>query len=398
MRNSEGQLTTFPLLRIGCEMVINAEIIREELVSVVGSLDAPLQRAKNAGIPEASEALKLCAERAHKAWSNSYLGYHANVYYLRLEPPPPDAMFDPAWGLSEDMFVSRTSGEWCRWSPESLRQELFRMAGIRSIETIMKEVSVLKESASDAKEAIISSLMIYSEHKQDPLLRRIRDEVDQSEFHTMQDFLNGMLPKRGTVMSADSVAMSQGFQTPPHMQVWAQAFTIENVLTVATKVQKAAQRAAAHLDKYAAMLSPRNDKPSKIFIGHGRSLLWRELKDFLKERLGLNPDEFNRVPVAGTTTISRLETMLNGACFAFLIMTGEDEQKDSRLTARQNVIHEVGLFQGRLGFSRAIILLEDGCEEFSNIVGLSQIRFPKGKIGACFEEVRQVLEREGLLK
>lgn len=63
------------------------------------------------------------------------------------------------------------------------------------------------------------------------------------------------------------------------------------------------------------------------------------------------------------------------------------------MIARQNVIHEAGLFQGRLGFMRAIVLLEEGCEEFSNIHGLGQIRFP----APAFEEVRQVLEREGFL-
>ena len=56
-----------------------------------------------------------------------------------------------------------------------------------------------------------------------------------------------------------------------------------------------------------------------------------------------------------------------------------------------NVVHEAGLFQGRLGFSRAIILLEESCEEFSNIHGLGQIRFPKGNIKAVFEDVRQLL-------
>jgi hypothetical protein len=35
---------------------------------------------------------------------------------------------------------------------------------------------------------------------------------------------------------------------------------------------------------------------------------------------------------------------------------------------------------GRLGFERAIILLEDGCQEFSNIHGLGQIRFPNATL------------------
>ena len=89
--------------------------------------------------------------------------------------------------------------------------------------------------------------------------------------------------------------------------------------------------------------------------------------------------------------------MLDSAAIAFLVMTAEDEQPDGNLRARMNVVHEAGLFQGRLGFYRAIILLEEGCEEFSNIKGLVQIRFPKGNIKAVFEEIRQVLERENII-
>ena len=92
---------------------------------------------------------------------------------------------------------------------------------------------------------------------------------------------------------------------------------------------------------------------TKIFIGHGRSPHWREFKDFISDRLGLPWDEFNRVPVAGETTIERLAQMLDQACMAFLVMTGEDEQADGTLHARENVIHEAGLFQGQLGFKRA---------------------------------------------
>ena len=108
-------------------------------------------------------------------------------------------------------------------------------------------------------------------------------------------------------------------------------------------------------------------------------------------------DEFNRVPVAGITNIARLSELGAAAC-AFVIMTGEDEQADGKVQARTNVSHEVGLFQGRLGFTKAIVLLEEGCEEFSNIQGLGPIRFPKGNISAKFEEIRQVLEREGVIE
>jgi len=82
---------------------------------------------------------------------------------------------------------------------------------------------------------------------------------------------------------------------------------------------------------------------------------------------------------------------------AFLVMTGEDETPNGILRARQNVIHEIGLFQGRCGWNRAIVLLEDECEEFSNIEGVTQIRFPKGRIDAKAEEIRRVLERERML-
>ncbi|MCK9893493.1 TIR domain-containing protein, partial [Frankia sp. AgB32] len=101
--------------------------------------------------------------------------------------------------------------------------------------------------------------------------------------------------------------------------------------------------------------------------------------------------------VSGVTSIDRLVQMLDSAGIALLVLTAEDERADGAVVARQNVVHEAGLFQGRLGFSRAIIMIEDGCEEFSNVTGLGQIRFPKGKISAVFEDVRLVLEREGFL-
>jgi len=142
---------------------------------------------------------------------------------------------------------------------------------------------------------------------------------------------------------------------------------------------------------------PPSNLAGKVFIGHGQSPTWKDLRDFLRDRLHVDWIEFNRNPVAGYATMERLEQMLAESSFAFLVMTAEEERPDGKLYARDNVIHELGLFQGRLGFKRAIILLEEGCSEFSNIIGLSQIRFPKGNVIAKSEDIRQVLEREGVL-
>lgn len=136
-----------------------------------------------------------------------------------------------------------------------------------------------------------------------------------------------------------------------------------------------------------------------VFIGHGHSLEWYKLKDFLENRLNLRVVEFNSQSAAGLATQERLATMANEANFALLVMTAEqDRGQVGKKFARDNVIHEVGFFQGKLGFKRAIALVEDECSEFSNIHGLGQIRFPHGEISASFEEIRRVLEREGLVK
>ena len=135
----------------------------------------------------------------------------------------------------------------------------------------------------------------------------------------------------------------------------------------------------------------------RFFIGHGRSDCWKEFRDFIEKVLGLPHDEFNRVSTAGLAITERLRQMTDQVDMAFLIMTSENQYADGTWHARENVVHEVGLFQGVLGFKKAIILLEEGCEEFSNIHGLGQIRFPKGNIKAAFEDIRRVLKREGII-
>ncbi|MDD5250300.1 MAG: nucleotide-binding protein [Rhodocyclaceae bacterium] len=146
-----------------------------------------------------------------------------------------------------------------------------------------------------------------------------------------------------------------------------------------------------------ARLEPPPAPPPKkpvVFVGHGRSPAWRDLKDHMQDKHGIEIEAYETGARAGHTIRDILEDMASKSSFAVLVLTGEDEQADGNLRSRQNVIHEAGLFQGRLGFARAILLLEDGVEEFSNVQGVQYIRFGRGNIRETFGEVLATLRRE----
>ncbi len=143
---------------------------------------------------------------------------------------------------------------------------------------------------------------------------------------------------------------------------------------------------------------PQDTKPSEkeptVFIGHGQSQQWRDLKDHLHEKHGYRIEAYEIGARAGHAIRDILEDMLSKSSFAIIVMTGEDKDDEGNLHARDNVIHELGLFQGRLGFSRAIVLLEEGTQEFSNIHGIQQVRYSKNSIKETFGEVLATLRRE----
>jgi predicted nucleotide-binding protein len=136
------------------------------------------------------------------------------------------------------------------------------------------------------------------------------------------------------------------------------------------------------------------EAPPVVFIGHGSSMLWRDLKDHLHEKHDYAVVAYEIGARAGHAVRDVLEEMLDRSSFALLVLTGDDETSSGSVRARQNVVHETGLFQGRLGFTRAIVLLEDNVEEFSNIQGITQIRFAKNRIKETFGDVLATLRRE----
>lgn len=132
----------------------------------------------------------------------------------------------------------------------------------------------------------------------------------------------------------------------------------------------------------------------KVFVGHGHSTQWRDLKDHLHDKHGLDVLAYETGARAGLTIRDVLDNLLAESSFAVLVLTGEDRDASGDIHARENVIHELGLFQGRLGWLKAVALVEEGISEFSNIHGLQQIHFHKDNIQETFGEVLATIKRE----
>jgi hypothetical protein len=342
------------------------------------------------------EALEKSAAEAGKAWSRSWLGYQSRIYYAGLEPPPPGAHFSSEWGL-KPLYTMGTRGNWQEFPEGVVEAEIRRRAGDPDFSEAQKLADKGEKLFERSRDSVTSILQTCVGIHDDAFLRKLLEEAEHVRVHTLAEFLQHMQPS-GQFMTRDAIAMSQGFWTPPHISVYLGVALIREPTVACEALVKIAVRAFSHLERIEKKIVKAEPMGTNVFIGHGRSKEWKDLKDFISERMRLPWDEFNRVPVAGIPNTVRLSTMLDAAAIAFLVMTAEDEKSDGTMQARMNVVHEAGLFQGRLGFSKAILMLEEGCEGFSNIEGLGQIRFPKNDIKAAFHDVQLVLEREGLVE
>jgi len=364
-------------------------VLAQKLKDAAASGDAPVVR-------KPLNALNNSAEKVQRSSSGSWLGYHSRVYYEDFVPPPPGAHFSQEWGLMSRMPSLGSRGAWREYDPEDVKSRIRDLAKNPNIKPAEEAAAKANAVFSETKSEILSVLENELGDRPDGFLEKLKADLDKLKPTTAFEVVAVWCPK-GQTMTRDTVVLGQGRIPPPHIDILAEIVAIQHAFENCKSAADIATKVASHLERKSRRRVAANRIGTNVFIGHGRSAAWRELKDFVEGRLALPWDEFNRVPVAGVTNVARLSEMLEAAAIALLVMTAEDELADGEMQARMNVVHEAGLFQGRLGFTRAIVLLEEGFREFSNIQGLGQIRFPKGNIAASFEEVRRVLEREGLI-
>ena len=136
----------------------------------------------------------------------------------------------------------------------------------------------------------------------------------------------------------------------------------------------------------------REEMSESIFISHGHAdVLKYQLKEFVREKLGKNPIVLSELPNNGMTIVEKLELASERCNKAIILLTADDRMADGNMRGRQNVIHEIGFFQGKYGRKNVILLCEDGVEPFSNISGIIYIRFDRNHFSEIFESLRSEL-------
>lgn len=123
--------------------------------------------------------------------------------------------------------------------------------------------------------------------------------------------------------------------------------------------------------------SPVSPNGRRVFIIHGHDEASKSQLARLVERLGLTPIILAEQPNRGRTLIEKLERHSNVG-FAIAILTPDDIAVDNVARARQNVIWELGHFEGKLGRDRICILLTPGVEIPSDLRGIAYYELDRG--------------------
>ena len=253
--------------------------ISQELFSLLTKLNYFLQLEF-----EAVDLLIKSAEQIGKSWSNSWLGYHSTVYYNNFAPPPPGARFSQANGLTADRLVSNTRGEWIEYPFDYVKQVVCEAAGNPDLSLVIPKQKEANEVFEEIKDSTLSLIYTNYDLEQDNFLKKLVNDIENSMILSQQNIIDYLKPS-GQFMCRDMVAIEKGLQVPPHLQVWVQATQIKLTFQSCDELYKLIRKLANHIKNMEKKVVVEERIGTNIFIGHGRSHLWRELKDFIDDRV-----------------------------------------------------------------------------------------------------------------
>lgn len=138
-------------------------------------------------------------------------------------------------------------------------------------------------------------------------------------------------------------------------------------------------------------------QPTAVLIMCDDDRYRHQVQRFITERCHLSVQEWRSGRMAANDLISELDRELSHCSFAVCLLGDDASGAGSRKRANQDAVHQAGILQGRYGFGRVALLIEEGCDMFSNLAGLIRLDFPVGRVETTFLELERMLQREGVM-
>lgn len=136
-------------------------------------------------------------------------------------------------------------------------------------------------------------------------------------------------------------------------------------------------------------------RPMGIFISHGTNPEWFAVQRFIEQRFEAPVYSFESASLGGREISEVLGKYLERCSLSVCVLTAEDFTEDGKKFARQNVIHEVGLFQGQHGFDRVVLLVEEGCDFVPEAAASRAIGYPRNRITHALYRLAEVIRSLG---
>ena len=124
-------------------------------------------------------ALRKAAEQVGRSFSDSWLGYHATVYYADLRPVPNGARFSQQSGLAE-RFDSDTIGAWAEYSPESVRDAIYQSARVGNLNLAEEIATAATRLLEDLKAGALSIIELELNRGLDPFLSKVKSDLSEA--------------------------------------------------------------------------------------------------------------------------------------------------------------------------------------------------------------------------
>jgi predicted nucleotide-binding protein len=235
-------------------------------------------------------------------------------------------------------------------------------------------------------DTMINDIIFSKLFPQDPASREIDNEV----WYSLEDIVGGIFGEEAQKIfnkEQDDVMMQEPFGE----DVLYRKFLIDTLIKCKTEVMKTWEGDPPHVIR--EKKSKQYAKVAKtIFVGHGENKDWARIVLFLKETYKFNIQYFEKEDRNNESISQVLKAFVDSCGLAIMLLSGEDETKDGRVRAPQNVIHEAGLFQGMLGFENVLLLVDRGIEGFINMAGMQIIYYDKN-VESSFTEIKNFIER-----